>query len=367
MKKLVAALLAAVLLFCLFGCGEAPALPQETTVPEEELTGPVIAICLPEESAFWQSVAIRLEIHLQTGNYRTQVQYAENNPQLQAQQLRALAEAQVGGLVITPVDAMALSDELLAVKNAGIPVVAFDRLPLGTQWVDALVTFDYMDMGRRVGEYIVENKALETAEGESRSYNIELFMGSAEDHTALLFHTGLMRALQPYLDAGVLKCPSGRTSFADTYILLSDPAVAGQKLTATLENFYSKKTLDIVCFATDDMASGCKDILAAYSEGKVITPLVTGVGGGLTGLQQIVDGTQTVTVYQDYDALATSCAQVVDDLLSQRGVTADAFIDNHALEVPALLQPVQIVDSENYQALLIDTGIYSVEDLNIPE
>lgn len=367
MKKAISVLMAMALVFCLFACGKETTTVQETTQPLPEATGPLVGISLPVESEFWKSVAYRVESQLRALNYRTQTQYAENDPQKQNQQLKAMAESQIGCLVVTPVDTLALSEGLAAVKNAGIPVVAFDRLPLGTMYVDALVSFDYMDMGRLMGEHIVKTKSLETAEYQNRRYSIEFFMGSAADNTALQFHAGLMSVLQPYIDADVLQCHSGRTSFEDTYVLLAAPENAAQKLESLLQDFYSKRSLDILCFATDDMAAGCKDLLATYAEGKTLKPMVLGVGGTLSGVQQIIDGVQAATFYQDYEAMAVSCAQTVDTLVSLCGVTADTTTNNQMIDVPTLTNPVQMVDKSNYQAVLMDTGVYSWDDLTLPE
>lgn len=347
MKRAVAFVLMLILLMSFAGCGEKE-LQQPAEEPEQEPTGPFVGICLPEDSDQWKENAQLLEKELEAMGFEVKTEYAQKDPQMQIKQIREMAEGQVSCLVIAPVDAMALTQELETSDIVGIPVVAYDWQLTDLESADGAAGFDYFAIGRALGEYIVSAKELKTAE---EAYTVEFIMGSAEDSRALQLHTGLMEILQPYLDAGVLVCPSGRTAFADTYTIKEDPETAAQKLSKYLSEHYEKEQLDILCVASDEMVAACAEALSEAGYSKENWPLITGQGGLPEAVRQIIAGEQTVTVYKDRPALAKACAQVVSSLATGTVIPEETVFQN------------VVVDSENYEEKLVKTGIYEKKDL----
>ena len=357
-KKLLCCLLAALLAVSFVGCGQEDTSP--TVVDQDTLTGPLIGICLPEETAQWQDNAIFLQNELNLLGYPVEVVYGENDPDMQAEQMADFVEKQVAALIVAPVDSMALTEGLQAAEQAQIPVIAFDRQLMGTAVVDAFITFDYADMGRQVGDYIVKTMDLETAMEEDTTYTIELIMGAAEDDTALAFHAGLLAVLQPYLDAGVLESLSGRTSFADTYTQFADPSGAESKLKGYLDQFYKKQQPDILCFGSDEMAMGCAKLLSSYRWENPV--LVTGMGGHTKGLEKVESGFLSATVYRNMQALAKRCAAVTDGLITGQVLTHDRMTDNQIKDVPTFLEESFLVNGDNFQEKIVKPGIYEGKD-----
>lgn len=347
MRRAVAFALMLVLLLGFAGCAK-EVKQQPVEEPKPDPTGPFVGICLPEDSNQWKENARLLEKELKTLGFEVKTEYAQADPQMQINQIKAMAEGQASCLVIAPVDAMALTQELETSDIAGIPVVAYDWQLTDLESADGAAGFDYFAIGRALGEYIVSAKELKTAE---EAYTVEFIMGSAEDSRALQLHMGLMQILQPYLDTGVLVCPSGRTAFADTYTIKEDPETAAQKLSKYLAEHYEKEQLDILCVASDEMAAACAEALtdAGYTEEN--WPLITGQGGLPEALKQIIAGKQTVTVYKDRPALAKACAQVVSSLATGAVIPEETSYQNI------------VVDSKNYEEKLVKTGIYSKKDL----
>lgn len=349
MRRLMSFLLALCLLLSFAGCGKKPA-EKPKAEPKTEPTDPVVGVCLPEDNQQWKENARMLQAELKALGFEVKTEYAQKDPQIQLEQIKTLAEEQVACLVIAPVDAMALTQELEESDVAGIPVVAYDRQLQDLEAANAAVGFDYFAIGKSLGEYIVSARELTTAKDPLA---VEFIMGSAEDSRAVHLHAGLLQVLQPYLDAGTLVCSSGRIGFADTYVLQEDPQIAAEKLSKHLSEYYEKQPLDILCVASDDLAAACEETLleAGYTEEN--WPLITGQGGLPKALRQIIDGKQTVTVYKDRPALAKACAQVVNSLV------AGAVVSENE---KAVFQNA-VVDSKNYEKLLIKTGIYEKQDL----
>lgn len=349
MKRFMGVFLAVCLLLSFAGCAKKPAA-KTNDQPTPEPDRPVVGICLPEESQQWKENAQMLREELQALGFEVKTEYAQNDPQMQLKQIKALAEEQVVCLVVAPADAMALTQELEESDVAGIPVVAYDRQLQDLEVADAAVGFDYFAIGQSLGEYIVSAKELGTAK---EPLSVEFIMGSAEDDRAVQLHAGLLQSLQPYLDAGSLVCPSGRIGFADTYVLQEDSRMAAEKLSKCLSDHYEKAPLDILCVASDDLAAACEEALLGADYTEENWPLITGQGGLPQAIRQIIDGKQTVTVYKDRAALTKACAQQVNSL-----VTGAMISDG---EKPQFQNVV--VDIKNYEKLLIKTGIYEKQDL----
>ena len=209
--------------------------------------------------------------------YEVDLQYAEDDVQMQVSQIENMIASGVNCLVIASIDSSVLVNVEEQAKNAGIPIIAYDRLLMDTDAVSYYATFDNKGVGTAIGEYIKEKKELDKAKAEGKSYTIEFFMGSPDDNNALFLYNGLMEVLQPYLDDGTLVCESGRTSFEDTCILRWSQETAQQNCENYLTGFYADKKLDICASAFDGFAYGCKAALegAGYKVGED-WPLITG-------------------------------------------------------------------------------------------
>ncbi len=336
MKRILLILLVALLL-----CG-CTAGPVETTVatttaptvqtepPTTVAEGDLVGICLPDETVRrWVSEAADMETALTELGYRVEILYAGGDAAQQAQQMKTLIDQGAKCLIVAAVDPAELLAAGEKATNAGIPVVAYDRLLTDTEAVSAFVGFDYAAIGREMGEYIVKTKQLDQAE-EGTVYTVELFMGSPEDHNALQMYLGLMEQLQPYLDSGVLTALSGRTAFEDCCIVGWDSREAGGRLARYLAEEYQKAPPDILCTATDGMAAGCIEALKALEKAPEAMPLITGTGGTLA------EG-QAVTFPVETRALAEPAAMIADQLISglDLTVTDPEGCHNNAIFVPA--------------------------------
>ena len=157
MKKLLAIVLtAAMLLAMLCACA---AKPTETAATDTKAT---IGILMPtKEQTIWSIQGERLTEAFQKAGYATQIEYAEDDSAKQAMQIENMITKGVNVLVIAAVDCAALTDACEKAKDAGIYVIADDRLITNTKAVDFYVTFDLVRMGELQGQYIVDKLDLE--------------------------------------------------------------------------------------------------------------------------------------------------------------------------------------------------------------
>lgn len=329
----------------------------------------LVGVAMPTQSSErWINDAANMKSNLEKLGYAVDIQFAEDDVQTQVSQIENFIAKGVKCLVVASVDSQALVNVLDQAKNNGIPVIAYDRLLMDTDSVSYYATFDNKGVGTKIAEYIVKAKKLDTAKQENRSYTIEFFMGSPDDNNALFLYNGIMEVLQPYLDNGVLVCKTGRTSFQDTCILRWSQETAQQWAENYLSGYYNNQKLDIACSAFDGFAYGIRSALEAsgYKIGKD-WPLISGQDADLMAIKNIISGHQTMTIFKDTRILAEKCATMVDAVLKggEPEINDTTQYNNNIKVVPTYLCEPVAVDKDNYQSIIVDSGYYTKEQLQV--
>ena len=330
-------------------------------------SGGKVGVAMPTQSSErWINDGANMKKQLEALGYEVDLQYAEDDVQMQVSQIENMIASGVNCLVIASIDSSALVNVEAQAKSAGIPIIAYDRLLMDTDAVSYYATFDNKGVGTAIGQYIKDTKELDKAKAEGKSYTIEFFMGSPDDNNALFLYNGLMEVLQPYLDDGTLVCESGRTSFEDTCILRWSQETAQQNCENYLTGFYADKKLDICASAFDGFAYGCKAALegAGYKVG-VDWPLVTGQDAELMAVKNIISGYQTMSIYKDTRLLAEKCVTMVQAVLEGASpeINDTTQYNNGNLVVPSYLCTPVAVDKDNYKKIIIDGGYYTEQQL----
>lgn len=323
-----------------------------------------VGVAMPTQSSErWTNDGANMKAKLEELGYEVDLQYAEDDIQAQVSQVENMIANGADCLVIASIDSDALVNVEAQAKEAGIPVIAYDRLLKNTDAVSYYATFDNKGVGTKIGEYIKEAKNLDNPE---RSYTIEFFMGSPDDNNAHMLYDGVMEVLQPYLDNGTLVCKSGRTSFDDTCILRWSQETAQQNCENYLTGFYADEKLDIVCSAFDGFSYGCRAALesAGYKVGED-WPLITGQDAELMATKNIISGYQTMSIYKDTRLLAEKCVKMVQAVLegAEPEVNDTEQYDNGVLVVPSYLCEPIAVDQSNYKEVIVKSGYYTEEQL----
>ncbi|MEU6374329.1 multiple monosaccharide ABC transporter substrate-binding protein [Streptomyces sp. NPDC046909] len=318
--------------------------------------GATVGIAMPTRSSErWLTDGKTLVNDLKGRGYKTQLVYGDDDPKAQVAQLEKLVKQGVDALIIAAIDNKSLNGVLQQAADAKIPVIAYDRLILGTKNVDYYVSFDNEMVGRMQAHHIIEKLGLDKGKGP---FNIELFAGSPDDNNTKYFFQGSMALLQPFLDNGMLAVPSGQTKLDQITTLRWDGPTAQKRMTDILGKSYGSKTVDAVLSPYDGISRG---VLAAlnsdgYGTGLKPLPVVTGQDAELASVKSIIAGGQSQTVYKDVRLLADAASNMIDDLLNDRVVSTDDSVTykNGVKPVPArLLQPTS-VDKSNYDILISD-------------
>ena len=325
--------------------------------------GKKVGVAMPTQSSErWINDGSNMKAKLEDLGYEVDLQYAEDDVQAQVSQIENMIASGVNCLVIASIDSSALVNVEKQAKDAGIPIIAYDRLLMDTDAVSYYATFDNKGVGTAIGKYIEEKKDLANA---TESYTIEFFMGSPDDNNAHMLYAGLMEVLQPYLDNGTLVCKSGRTSFDDTCILRWSQETAQQNCENYLTGFYADEDLDICATAFDGFAYGCKAALEGAGYTDANWPLITGQDAELMATKNIIAGSQTMSIYKDTRLLADKCVTMVQAVLegSEPEINDTEQYNNGVITVPSYLCTPVAVDKDNYQEIIVGGGYYTEEQL----
>ncbi len=359
------------------GCGggnsaqtDAPAADAGTEAPAAaDQEGGKIGVAMPTQSSErWIKDGDNMKEKLEALGYEVDLQYAEDDVQMQVSQIENMIASGSQCLVIAAVDAGALTTVEAQAKEAGIPIIAYDRLLMDTDAVSYYASFDNEGVGTAIGEYVKTAKDLDAAREAGESYTIEFFMGSPDDNNAVLLHKGVMGVLQEYLDDGTLVCKTGRTSFEDTCILRWSQETAQQWCENYLTGFYADEDLDIACTAFDGFAYGVKAALQGAGYTADNWPLITGQDAELMACKNILDGTQTASIFKNTSLLADKCVTMVEAVMkgAEPEINDTTTYDNNVVVVPSYLCTPISVDKDNLQEVVVEEAkYYTAEELGL--
>ncbi len=348
---------------------ESAAATTKPGEPKPAASGPdvdLIGVALPTGSSDeWVKHGESLAVSLAEAGYASDVQYAEDSVSTQITQIEEMIGTGAKALVIGAVDGGALADVLQRAGDAGIRVLAYDRLIRGTSNVDYYATFDPFQTGVLQAESIVTALDLREAGGP---FNIELFGGAPSDRDAGPTLEGAMSVLQPFIDDGSLIVQSGETLFPEHIGTIHwSGGTAQARMDNLLNGYYTGKRVDAVLSPRDAMSRGIIASLkqAGYYTAEMPGPAVTGQDAELDSVQSILAGEQTSTVFRDTRSLAAQAATMVGQML--RGETVDVndtgTYDNGVKVVPSFLLNGVTVTSDNVQPVLVDSGYYTADEL----
>ena len=334
----------------------------EEAAPAAAPNGQKVGVAMPTQSSErWINDGNNMKKELEALGYEVDLQYAEDDVQAQVSQIENMIASGCKCLVIASIDSDALVNVEKQAKDAGIPVIAYDRLLMNTDAVSYYATFDNKGVGTAIGKYIVENAGATPEDPKT----IELFMGSPDDNNAHMLYAGLMEQIQPLLDSGALVCKSGQIDFESNNTLRWDQQTAMKRCEDILTGFYADEDLDICATAYDGLAYGCKSALEGAGYTDANWPLITGQDAELMATKNIIAGKQTMSIAKDTRTLAAKCVTMVQAVLEGKEpeINDTTTYDNGVIVVPSFLCTPVPVDKDNYKEVLIDTGYYTEDQI----
>jgi D-xylose transport system substrate-binding protein len=308
---------------------------------------PVIGLSLDTlKEPRWQSDSTLFTHTVETLGGTVKVDDANGDDSRQMNDVQSLISQHVDVLVIVPHDGTAMARAVTLAHEAGIPVIAYDRLITNCD-LDLYLSFDNLRVGRLQAQYLIDH--LPTP-GHGKIIRI---YGSKTDHNAAMFKEGQDQAIDPYIKRGDIQVVW--EDWAQDWRPEMAKAIVTAAITAKGRDF------DAILASNDSTATGA--IQALKEEGLAGKVMVTGQDADLIACQNIAQGLQTMTVYKPLKKLATRAAELAVAMAQGKPVVANSTVNNGKIDVPSVLMDVIAVDKSNLLETVVADGFHSKEEI----
>jgi putative multiple sugar transport system substrate-binding protein len=361
-RKILALVATGALALTMSGCGRTAATTKGDIASGTKGT---IGVAMPTKtSERWIKDGNAMKTQLEAAGYKVDLVYANDDIPTQVTQVNDMVTKNDQVLVVASIDGTALTGALKQAQQAGIPVIAYDRLLLGTSAVDYYATFDNLKVGELQAQSLVAGLK---ASGKPAPWNVELFAGSPDDNNATFFFKGAMTVLQPLIDSKQIVIPSGQTDFKTVATLRWDAGVAKMRMENILTKSYSNSDVQGVLAPYDGLSRG---IIAAlkgngYGSGAKKLPVITGQDAEIESVKSILADEQYSSIFKDTSKLAAATVTMIKQIAEKKAVTTnDSTSYNNGVKVvpTELLQPVAI-NKSNVRQIMLDAKYYTPAQL----
>lgn len=279
---------------------------------------------------------------------RTVYANGEADADKQASQMQKMIDDQVDVILLDAVDSTKIASLVKKAKDAGIPVIAYDRLAEGP--IDAYVSFDNELVGEVQGRTLIES----LGSGIDTSDKIVMLNGSPSDPNAGQFKAGALSEL------------NGKVTIAEKYDVDGwKPEVAKKDMAEAIEAI-GKGNIAAVYSANDAMAGAA--IEAMEEAGMTELPPITGQDAELPAVQRIVTGEQYMSVYKSYPLEAEAAAEMAVAKVQGKNILFDSLTQDRVdsptdKQIPAQLVQVSALTKSNIKSTVVADGIYTVDQI----
>jgi len=277
------------------------------------------------------------------------MQYGYGGPIEQLKQAQTLIDADVDVLVVFPTDSYKWDNIVKEAHKKNIKVIAYERLLHYTD-VDYYFSFYNQKVGSQQAEYAITHRP---------KGNYILLGGPEYDYNSILFMHGQKTTLLPYIENGDIKI------VLEKHLNSWNPIDAFIEIESFLEKNKNIQ-IDAILAANDGLAGGC--ITALDRMLGIWDILITGADASVGGLQNILNGKQSMSVYKPFKELATLAAEEAIKLAKGEELdNINGSLNNGLKDVPAVFLETIVVDKNNIRETVIANGFVSEDQLTFPK
>jgi D-xylose transport system substrate-binding protein len=270
---------------------------------------------------------------------------AQNDAQKQKTQADQCIADGAKVLIIAPIDSGSAAAIEKAAAKKGVKSIDYDRQVEGGNAV-LYASFDGHQVGVLQGSLVA--KALK---GKKGAVVAEL-NGGQEDANSFLFKGGYDSVLKPLYKSGALK--KGPDQFTPGWDNQKAGTIFGQMLIRTANK------IDGVVAANDGLANA----VVVNLQQKKLKPIpLSGQDATSQGVQNIISGWQTMTVWKDVRKLATATAQAAVKIVKGQAPPTTGFVTTKGRsKEPAYLIKPQAITKANWK-VLVTSGFLKKKDI----
>jgi D-xylose transport system substrate-binding protein len=314
----------------------------------------LIAVLLPDSasSARWEADDRRFfEQAFEAAGVNYSIVNAEGDATVQISQAEQAITNGARVILLVNLDSGSGAAIIALAREAGVAVIDYDRLTIEGEGADYYVSFDNESVGRLQGEGLVA--AVEAA-GLPSPVRVAVLNGSPTDNNATLFKNGYDSVINPLFESG-------------EWVEVDDQSVPGWDNQQALVIFEQMLTaaggeIDAAIAANDGLAGAVAAALA--NQGLPYIP-VTGQDATAAGIQRILAGQQSMTVYKAIKAEAEAAAALAIGLLRGEDVSdlVTGVVNNGTNDIPSVLLVPVSVTADNIAETVIADGFRTWEEI----
>jgi D-xylose transport system substrate-binding protein len=330
--------------------------PQKVSNPP---SGTAVGVILPDTTSSTRYTlydAPLLKQAFDAAGIKSDIQNAQGD----TARFQSIAQSMIGEgvkvLIIDSLDATSGAAIEQQAARAGIKVIDYDRVNLGGS-AAYYVSFDNQEVGKLQGQTLVDCL---NQDGVSKPKIIMMDGGTDVDNNAVLFAKGAHEVFDPLKSSGKLT-------------IQSESVVKGWKTANAAPTFNQALTAaggqtDGVLAANDDIANAVIGVL--QQNGLAGHVVITGQDSQVEGLQNILKGQQSMTIFKNVTYEANAAAKLAIALISGQdptsmGITfSDQQIDPKNTALKSVLLPAQVITYSNVEDVVTAGALKASEICN---
>jgi D-xylose transport system substrate-binding protein len=313
-----------------------------------------VVVLLPDSasSARWEADDRRfLSTAFDTAGVSYSIVNAEGDRQTQITQAEQAITNGAKVILLVNLDSGSGAAIIALAREAGVAVIDYDRLTIEGDGADYYVSFDNEAVGRLQGQGIV--KAVGDAMIESPM--VAILNGSPTDNNATLFANGYRSVIDPLFESG-------------QWTLVAEQDVPDWDNQQALVIFEQMQTdnpdINVAVAANDGLGNAV--VTARQNAGLDFIP-VTGQDATVGGIQNVLAGRQSMTVYKAIRAEANAAAGLAISIITNNQAAIDTMVngtvDNGTNPVNSILLVPVSVTADNVAETVIADGFRTWEEI----
>ena len=333
MKKVIVALAIGALTVCV-------SVTAAVAKPSKKAASADICVLLPDPKT-----SVRWETQdrpaLVTAFKKANVSYVITNADGSAQKQKTQSDqCLANGAKVVILVSLDAGSSIAIEKSAaarGAKVIEYDRQVVGGSGT-IYISFDGHRVGILQGNGVVAGLKANGMYGKKPV--VAMLNGGIEENNAHLFHDGYASVLNPLFKKGTFK--KGPEQWAPGWDNQKGGTIFEQMLTKT------GNKIDALAAANDGLANAAIVALKAHK----LKPIpMSGQDATEQGVQNIISGWQTMTVWKDTRKLATASAAAAVALLKGQKPKQTGTVKNGSKRLPAFIIAPQTITKANYKLL----------------
>lgn len=313
-----------------------------------------IAVLLPDSasSARWEADDRRfLAAAFEAAGVEYSIVNAEGDAATQLTQAEQAITAGAKVILMVNLDSGSGAQIIELARAAGVKVIDYDRLTIEGPGADFYVSFDNESVGRLQGEGLVA--AVEAA-ALPAPVRVAVLNGSPTDNNATLFANGYNGVINAKFESG-------------EWVKVDDQSVPdwdNQQALVIFEQMLTAAGGDIdAAIAANDGLGGAV-IQALENQGLPYIP-VTGQDATVGGIQNVLAGKQSMTVYKAIKAEAEAAAALAIAIVTgaDTSMLVTGAVNNGMNDIPSVLLVPVSVTKDNVAETVIADGFRTWEEI----